>query len=1219
MTLSAEALWKTTVEDLPIYSGGSEIVYTLSEDNVPAGYTSSVSGSAAEGFTVTNTHQVKTLSIKALKSWSDNDNRLGNRPDSVTVTLYDNGQPTDRTLTLSPDNSWTGTWEGLPVNRAGQRISYTLVETGYSRSGSQYSGIPGGYTPTYSYDETDPQLYVATVTNSYVPTLTGLNVQKVWLDNDDNDGARPKEITLYLRYSLDGGSTWQPREGKSLTLNAAGRWEGDFTNLPKYYNEEPILYSVEEASVPGYTSSVGPTDAATNVVTVTNTHPVEKTSVTVTKVWDDDNNRDGIRPHEVTVRLYANGSDTGKSLTLSGDTPSGSFEGLDKFYRGSEIAYTVVEDEVSGYTAAVTGSAAEGFTLTNTHEPESRLIPVTKLWQDNNNNDGLRPKDVTVELLRGDTVVAQLRLEPANNWHGIFDAVPKYDNGSEIVYTLRESTVTGYTSSVTGTMAEGFTLTNTHEPETTNVTVSKYWSDNNNQDGIRPASAAFHLLSFGEHMGEDYKRSVTAADIQSDGSWSHTWTGLPKYKEGLLINYTVLEDSSTMPEGYTAHYERTGNHIKVTNVYEPEKLSFTVQKVWNDANNQDKLRPASIELQLMAGDTEVGSPVTLTAEGHWRYTWTELDRYKDGKLIEYHLKELGEIEGYNEASPNRQPTIDVDSDTGLVTVINTHVPETTYVSVTKVWNDKDNQDGIRPGEVTVTLYRNGVATKQTATLNSANDWSCTWEDLPVHFGIGEKNIYSVVETPTPGYSCTVSGTAADGFTLTNTHVPEKTVVSVSKVWNDNDNQDGIRPDSLELTLYANDVPTGQSLTLSAATNWSGSITGLDKYKDGEEIAYSFRELSVPKGYTAIGDYPGVANAANNYTITNKHDPKFITLKGVKLWEDSDNNDGKRPWQIELTLLDNGLPIPGLEPLKLNAANNWQDQWDNMPRYRGGQFVDYTVIESAYWQTEGAERIPGIPAGYTATHSYSERSYEATESTATVTNTYTPETIGLNVQKVWDDDNNRDRIRPDSITVRLWYKLPGSDSWVRTEQTAVMEPANEWDVDFTGLRKLYRGQPIVYNVVEDATPEGYTASYSMDAELNLVTITNTHVPAKTTLTVTKVWEDNNDQDGLRPDTVDIDLYADGILYRSDITLSSDKGWTQVFSDLPLNSNGTPIVWRVYEDEVPAGYSVSYSGSKNTDGTEISSPLPTAIAPKRLISPSSRHGWTAAIRTVSAPAR
>ena len=44
-----------------------------------------------------------------------------------------------------------------------------------------------------------------------------------------------------------------------------------------------------------------------------------KTSVNVTKEWNDQDNQDGKRAKQVIVHLYANGKDTGKTLTLSDD------------------------------------------------------------------------------------------------------------------------------------------------------------------------------------------------------------------------------------------------------------------------------------------------------------------------------------------------------------------------------------------------------------------------------------------------------------------------------------------------------------------------------------------------------------------------------------------------------------------------------------------------------------------------------------------------------------------------------------------------------------------------------------------------------------------------------------------------------------------------------------------------------------------------------------
>ena len=47
----------------------------------------------------------------------------------------------------------------------------------------------------------------------------------------------------------------------------------------------------------------------------------EKISISGTKVWDDLNDKDGIRPESVTIRLYANSVDTGKTAVVNKKGP----------------------------------------------------------------------------------------------------------------------------------------------------------------------------------------------------------------------------------------------------------------------------------------------------------------------------------------------------------------------------------------------------------------------------------------------------------------------------------------------------------------------------------------------------------------------------------------------------------------------------------------------------------------------------------------------------------------------------------------------------------------------------------------------------------------------------------------------------------------------------------------------------------------------------------
>ena len=88
------------------------------------------------------------------------------------------------------------------------------------------------------------------------------------------------------------------------------------------------------------------------------------------KVWDDKNNQDGKRPASVTVKLLADGQDTGKNLELNKENNwSGNFTDLDVNKVGKAIVYTVEEVAVAGYKSEITEDAPTGYTITNSYTP----------------------------------------------------------------------------------------------------------------------------------------------------------------------------------------------------------------------------------------------------------------------------------------------------------------------------------------------------------------------------------------------------------------------------------------------------------------------------------------------------------------------------------------------------------------------------------------------------------------------------------------------------------------------------------------------------------------------------------------------------------------------------------------------------------------------------------------------------------------------------------
>ncbi len=86
-------------------------------------------------------------------------------------------------------------------------------------------------------------------------------------------------------------------------------------------------------------------------------------------------------------------------------------------------------------------------------------------------------------------------------------------------------------------------------------------------------------------------------------------------------------------------------------------------------------------------------------------------------------------------------------------------------------------------------------------------------------------------------------------TLTNTHTPELTSITGTKTWKDADNQDGKRPESITVNLFADGTKLkSQSVSADADGNWSYSFTDLPKYANGQEITYTVTEDAVD-GYT----------------------------------------------------------------------------------------------------------------------------------------------------------------------------------------------------------------------------------------------------------------------------------------------------------------------------------------------------------------------------------
>ncbi|RID95217.1 Cna B-type domain-containing protein [Streptococcus constellatus] len=577
----------------------------------------------------------------------------------------------------------------------------------------------------------------------------------------------------------------------------------------------------------------------------TNKYTPAKTQIPVKKIWDDADNQDGKRPTKITVKLLADGQDTDKTLELSeANGWAGNFTDLDADKGGAPIDYKVVEvSSVAGYTTEISGDAKTGFTITNKYTPETIDIKATKNWDDANNQDGKRPKYITVNLLADGEKVASKEVKAAadGTWSTVFTKLPKFKAGKVIKYSLTEEVVSEYTSEI-----NDFNITNKYTPKMIDYQVTKTWNDNNNQDGKRPDHITVHLMKTVGGVTtevEKYDIKVAEADPANGNVWKHTFTNLPKYEAGQEIVYSVKEDA-------VAGYETSIKGQEITNTHEPETIVISGKKVWEDANNQDGKRTATVKVQILKGK-EIVDEIETSEEKGWGFESKPLPKYENGQEIKYDVKEVA-VESYE------KPIVEKSQD-GKYTITNKRTPEKVKLTGQKTWNDSNNQDNIRPTEIKVRLLADGKDTGKMATASAATGWKYSFEGLD-RYKAGKEIVYSVEEVDVPkGYQSKVNG-----MNLVNSHTPEVTSVSGQKTWEDENDKDGLRPKEIQVRLLANGKDTGKVVTAGEATGWKYSFEKLAKYEAGKEITYTVEEVSVPEGYTPKVD---------GMNITNRHTPE----------------------------------------------------------------------------------------------------------------------------------------------------------------------------------------------------------------------------------------------------------------------------------------------------------------------------------------------------------
>lgn len=268
------------------------------------------------------------------------------------------------------------------------------------------------------------------------PAAVELTAEIVWIDGNDADGVRPDSVTVTV--SLDGATaaTQSVSSGKHTFI------------LPKYDGTTELSYSLSAPDVTGYEKQV---DGTTYTYTLITEH-------SGTVQWDDDNDRDGIRPDSVTLDLLDENGEIAATVTAYAKDGWEYTVQVAKYGDASLHTYrTALSTPLPGYTDA------NGVL---THKSETVSISVKLVWDDGDNADRLRPDTVNIDLKADGVRQTALAANAANQWTAAVE-VPRYrDGGQTVAYTLDTVSVKDYTATVTGDAGTGFTVTLTHAPRT---------------------------------------------------------------------------------------------------------------------------------------------------------------------------------------------------------------------------------------------------------------------------------------------------------------------------------------------------------------------------------------------------------------------------------------------------------------------------------------------------------------------------------------------------------------------------------------------------------------------------------------------------------------------------------------------------------------------------------------------------------------------------------
>ena len=361
------------------------------------------------------------------------------------------------------------------------------------------------------------------------------------------------------------------------------------------------------------------------------------------------------------------------------------------------------------------------------------------------------------------------------------------------------------------------------------------------------------------------------------------------------------------------------------NIYgSPYETGLTIEKRWVDDGHESK-RPESITVRYKMTmvfsdstgktDTRIKEDnVVLSKANSWKENITWDYRNESSLGFSYHLGRDLTVEVEEVDVPDGYTVgYDWKNNVGVV-VVNTYTgPVTGELSVKKTvsgdgadktkkfdftLNLTDDSGQALPDSYSYTIQNEDGSSAGTGSIGNGGTFSLSHGQTLQVTGLPEGSKYSVTEAKSEDYTSQITSGSDSGTIAADTPAavvfdnayeekkPEKINISGTKTWKDDEDQAGIRPDSIEVKLWAGKTLEATQ-TVDESDGWTYRFDGLDKYdQQGREITYTVTETPV-EGYTTT--YEGY-DIINSYTPEkpevpeeNTPSPKTGDSSNIMLW------------------------------------------------------------------------------------------------------------------------------------------------------------------------------------------------------------------------------------------------------------------------------------------------------------------------------------------------